>query len=60
MYGKSLQQRMGYPIGLVAMTYSDSVIEEWAPHNALKDCGVTPTDRCVSFINTDSWIWLLS
>lgn len=48
LYGKRLQQKMGYPIGLVAMTFSDSIIEEWAPHHTLRDCGLSPRDRFVS------------
>ncbi|KAK2143203.1 hypothetical protein LSH36_867g00050 [Paralvinella palmiformis] len=44
LYGKRLQQKMGYPIGLVAMTFSDSIIEEWAPHHTLRDCGLSPRD----------------
>ena len=47
LYGKKLQQKMGYPIGLVAMTFSDSIIEEWAPHHTLRDCGIAPRDRYI-------------
>ncbi|KAK2176658.1 hypothetical protein NP493_649g01057 [Ridgeia piscesae] len=40
LYGKQLQQRLHYPIGLIEATYSSSNIDEWAPLNVLEDCGV--------------------
>ena len=40
LYGKQLQQRLHYPIGLIEATYSSSNIDEWAPLNVLEECGV--------------------
>ena len=45
LYGKQLHAKLRHPIGLVSVTYADSLIEEWVPIKVLDTCGMQPTDR---------------
>ena len=45
LFGKRLHARVGRPLGLVSVTYSDSHIDEWLPSRVIDACSAKYTDR---------------
>jgi len=45
LFGKRLHARLGRPLGLVSVTYSDSHIDEWLPSRVVDTCADQYTDR---------------
>lgn len=43
LYGKQLYNRLQYPIGLISVTYSNSMIDEWVSALALDKCNIVET-----------------
>lgn len=43
LFGKQLYNRLQYPIGLVSVTYADSLMEQWIPTQAREKCAMAET-----------------
>ncbi|XP_078607954.1 sialate O-acetylesterase-like [Branchiostoma floridae x Branchiostoma japonicum] len=46
-YGRDLYNHLGYPIGLVATSYSGTPIETWSSPQVFEDCNITQRDESV-------------
>jgi|SRR6218665_588743 len=56
LFGKQLHERLQYPpIGLVSVTYSDSIMEEWVPSRVNEKCGIAYSDRSASILRIYWW-----
>lgn len=44
LYGKALNEELGYPIGLVGTNYGGTPVEAWSSPQALQKCGVPKTE----------------
>ncbi|XP_035678566.1 sialate O-acetylesterase-like isoform X1 [Branchiostoma floridae] len=53
-YGRELYNHLGYPIGLVATSYSGTPIETWSPPQVLEDCNITHNYREESDVLVDA------
>ncbi len=51
LYGKMLNQRLGYPIGLIDTSWGGTPIEAWMSPPALANCGLTD-NRLVIYANS--------
>ena len=44
-YGRLVQERLGYPVGLISVTQAQSSIADWAPNKVLEECGVAEDQK---------------
>ncbi|KAI8520060.1 hypothetical protein Bbelb_033170 [Branchiostoma belcheri] len=48
-FGRDLYKHLGYPIGLVAASWSGTAIETWSPPQVLDSCNITHSEETEDF-----------